>query len=50
MRTIGLDLWVNLSNTERDELLKKINTPPSLFELFIMVLLKLLDTPKRSTK
>lgn len=46
MRTIDLDLWVNLSNTERDDLLKKINAPPSLFKLFIQVILKKIDGKK----
>lgn len=45
--------WERLSIQERDEILKEANAKPSLFKLFIMVCLKLLedsDKPKQKLK
>jgi len=46
MRTIPIDDWKKISVQERNEILKEANAKPSLFRLFIQVILKWLEEPK----
>jgi len=45
MRVLDLDLWKEKSVKERNEILAEANAKPSLFRLFIQVILKWLEEP-----
>jgi len=50
MRVIPIEDWERLSVQDRNEILVEANAKPSLFKLFVMACLKLLedyDKPKR---
>jgi len=46
MKTIPLEDWEKLSVQDRNEKLAELNSKPSLFQLFIMVLLKKMEGKK----
>ena len=46
MKILKFEEWRELSNKDRDEILKKANAKPSLFELFLMALYKWIEKPK----